>query len=337
MKKNLLVLLTTLVFIGILIGVVELYCRLFTDINYLGNSTNLFIANAYGDSKGNTPNVEAMSFGAKVYTDKYGFRIAPKNKDTERQSAILILGDSVAFGAGVNNDKAFAGLLRARFPDTRIYNSAVIGYDLDDYLNVVNYFVPQHKEIKLVYLIYCLNDVTSGSAQAIDEYLAKTGNQAALKNLRTMQDLGQNGLIQSVNSFLQARSKLYVALKGNISDISLGILQYDMQFYRDADIQERLKTLSVINEELDSRGIQFVVAIPPYEAQLRFRDNTELMTPQRIVGDYLRSNRINYIDVAKYFTGNSRDLYLYHDAMHLSPKGHEIMLKILTADIVNHG
>ena len=75
----------------------EMVVRLFSDINFLGNSSNLFVANAYGTSMGNARNSEAESFGIKVYTDEYGFRIDKDTfvKDRKYENSILILGDSV--------------------------------------------------------------------------------------------------------------------------------------------------------------------------------------------------------------------------------------------------
>ena len=154
-------------------GIAEIAVRTFSAVDLLGNSRNLFVAQAYGTSNGNAPNVEASSFGRLVYTDEHGFRV-PKGgvpEDAGKPEAILILGDSVGFGPAIEESDTFAGLLRTRFVDRRIYNSSVIGYSTSDYRNVVDAFLPRHPEVKAVVLVYCLNDVSSTSAQQIDQYL----------------------------------------------------------------------------------------------------------------------------------------------------------------------
>src|SRR5262245_22729224 len=113
-----------------LIALAEIAVRTFANIDPLGNSAHLFVANAYGTSHGNARNVEGISYGQTVYTDEHGFRV-PKGGvpgDETKSEAVLILGDSIGFGPAVDEADTFAGLLRARFPERRIYNSSVIGY-----------------------------------------------------------------------------------------------------------------------------------------------------------------------------------------------------------------
>ena len=164
----------SLLFLLLFALIAEFAVRTFSDLNFLGNSRNLFISDAYGTSKGNAPNVEAVSFGAVVYTDEHGFRV-PKGGlpgDESKREAILLLGDSVGFGPAIEDEgETFAGLLRARFPAKRVYNSSVIGYTSADYKNVVEAFIPLHPEVSDVVLLYCLNDVSPSSAELIDRFL----------------------------------------------------------------------------------------------------------------------------------------------------------------------
>ena len=127
---NLLVVFVSLVFclLALLLG--ETLVRVSSDVNFQANSSNLFIASAYGTSKGNARNSEGVSFGIKVFTDEHGFRII-NNENTYKQNyekSVLILGDSAGFGPGVAADKTFAGLLSKNHPSLKVNNSSVIGY-----------------------------------------------------------------------------------------------------------------------------------------------------------------------------------------------------------------
>jgi len=353
MKTNLLILFISIIFCLALVFLAELCCRLFADINFLGNSENLFISDAYGTSKGNAKNIEGISFGVKVYTDENGFRIDPDYSKPEIiSSTILIMGDSVGFGAGVPEDKTFAGLLRKAMPDTEIDNSSVIGYCIDDYKNIVDYYVVDHEEIDKVYLLYCLNDIQCTSSKLIDEHLqSEEGDRNDISGAgqpdvdestgyTLSQKFKDNKILQQINSFLRSRSKLYLFIKGNFfGDLSLNNFLYDLQFYSDnTDFEQRMSQLSYINDALKMKGIDFTVLIAPYEAQLRYPDQSRYRVPQALLTAYFDDNDIRYIDTTYRFQDqlddkSSRDFFLYRDAAHFSELGHKVIFDIMFEDI----
>ena len=112
-QKVLLVLGSSLLML-VLLGTGELYCRWFTRINFGGTSGDMFIGRKFGGSYGNASDYEGISFGTKFRTDRNGFRIDPTFRDPTSNTAVLILGNSVAFGPGVEEPKTFVGLCGAR-------------------------------------------------------------------------------------------------------------------------------------------------------------------------------------------------------------------------------
>jgi hypothetical protein len=58
-------------------------------------------------------NATGTSYGVEAVTDEYGFRIDPEFAygEMRAQPAVVLLGDSVVFGTGVNANDTFAGLL----------------------------------------------------------------------------------------------------------------------------------------------------------------------------------------------------------------------------------
>jgi hypothetical protein len=170
----------TLALCALVITAGEAFCRLFLDISYQGNSRELFIANAWGDSMGNRRRGHGVSFGAEVWTDENGFRVDPTVSEKPGRPAVLILGDSVAFGVGVPEAHTFAGLLRRTLAGHRIYNSSVIGYALPDYRNVVERFVSAHAEVATAVLVFSLNDVSHQSASDIRAFLNENDDHQPL-------------------------------------------------------------------------------------------------------------------------------------------------------------
>ena len=103
-----------IIIVAIIIILLEISLRLFSSINELGYQKNLFRE----DSKIilHNSNIESVVFGNKVFTDNYGFRVPHKKYEYNKLSekSILILGDSVSFGVGIDEDKTFIGQLRKK-------------------------------------------------------------------------------------------------------------------------------------------------------------------------------------------------------------------------------
>jgi hypothetical protein len=335
---ELLLVVGSLLFLVILALVGEVAARSLSRVDFLGNSRNLFVADAYGASKGNAPNVEAISFGAVVYTDEYGFRV-PKGGvpgDGTKSEAILVLGDSVGFGPAVDEPQTFAGLLRARFPSMRIYNSSVIGYSTSDYRNVVEMFLPLHTEVSAVVLVYCLNDVSTRSAQNIDRHLKRQKEQPPEPDLT--ERLRSFRFLSDANEFLRSRSKLYLLLKHRLLDTQERMWKATLPLYgqsRAADLEQSARDIAAIAAFLDPRGIPFLVVLAPFEYQLRSPDDPDSDIPQQKIGDLLSRMGVGYVDARAYFDGriSSGEYFLGYDPMHFSSAGHRVVADLITENL----
>jgi lysophospholipase L1-like esterase len=329
LQKALLVVLSViLILLAVCAG--ELYCRWFTRINFLGISRGMFISRAFGDSYGNRPDYRGMAFGADVQTDANGFRIDPTFRGPTGGDAVLILGDSVSFGVGVDAAKTVPGLLQRAMPQVRFYNSSVIGYGLHDYANVVETFVPRKPEIKYVLLFYCLNDIYDTNAEQIVEEVNGTGSTPNPFS-------SPQAFASSTNAFLRSRSKLYSYLKTTLTDPSMRYFKQDLAEYqkRLSHIGDSLRPLRGVAKALAARGVTFEVFIMPYEAQVRTNEQSAFL-PQTLVDDFLRKDGISYYDAAPAFVQSglpSEQLYLYGDPMHLSEEGHRFIFQFAGVEL----
>jgi hypothetical protein len=318
------------------VGIAELLVRIFSDIDLLGNSRNLFVAEAYGSSMGNTPNVEAISFDQVVYTDEHGFRV-PKGgtpEDADKREALLILGDSIGFGPAIEERDTFAGLLRARFPRTRIYNSSVIGYATPDYKNVVKAFLPLHKEVTTIVLAFSLNDISSSSAQNIDRYLTNA-NDEIIPERRLTETLRSVRWLSDANDFLRSRSKLYLLLRHHL----LGTQMRDWKavssvYVNDSAgaVERSMEDIAEIARMSKERGIRFIAVLCPFEYQLRKPEDPETQVPQRRVGELLAKAGVETIDPRPYFDASvpSTDYFLAYDEAHMSALGNRVIADVIT-------
>jgi GDSL-like lipase/acylhydrolase family protein len=323
-----------------LLGLGEGYCRLFTRINFLDSSPNLFVADRFGWSRGNVVNGRATAFGHTVYTDGNGFRIDPDFPDPGSARAVLFLGDSVGFGSGVDEEDSALGRLRRARPGWRVYNASVIGYGVRDYVNVLDAFLPAHPEVKAVYVLMCLNDIHDLSDLAIQERLGHRAPVAPASGQESgdlVQIAKRVAVLQAANDWLRSRSKLYLFLRGLASDSSMRFFLHDLELYRarDGDFQTRMALLAAMRARLRAAGIPFKVVVLPYEVQLRAQ-NADFMLPQRMICGYLSEHGVDYIDATAAFrdTGAPSDaLYLYEDPMHFSPRGHGVLAGVLLKEL----
>lgn len=305
----------------------ELTCRSLGDASFLGNSRYLSVPHAYGSSKGNLPLANAVSLGVRVFTDRYGFRVPARFSDPKPvdSPALLILGDSVAFGSGVEEERTFAGLLRSSLPSTRIYNSAVIGYGTEDYLNVVARFLPDHKEVRTICLVLCLNDVRH-RAHAVGRVGDTTGLPPREEDRTAAAQL---------DSFLRRNSELYVVLKSELTDPQQRYWRLAAEAYAEDDLDSKLRPIAEIAEIARLLRVEFFVVIAPYEYQLRDEEVGDT-TPQTALSAYFDRHGVRYVDALPAFHRvdlPSYELFLPGNAMHLSTAGHEVIHAIIVATL----
>ena len=324
-----LLVLGTLLFLLVGALIVEFGVRAFSDINFLGNSENLFVADAFGASMGNAPNVRGISFGTVVYTDEHGFRVPEGGlpADEGKATAILLLGDSVGFGPAVEEGDTYAGRLRAHFPTKRVYNASVIGYATRDYRNVVAAFVPLHDEVTNVVLVFCLNDVTSRSAVRIDRHLKAKRKTMPREELR--ERLRSISLFSAANGFLRSHSKFYLHFKHRLFGTERLGWEVVSQLYasdRDADLEASLGEIGWIAATLKERGISFVVVLSPFLYQLENPQDPATQVPQRKLGEQLAAMGVKTVDARPYFDEPPMTAYfLAFDPVHFSKDGHRVM------------
>lgn len=328
-RKKLVVVSISLCLLVTPFAVGEVACRLFVDINFRGNSKNLFVANAFGISRGNAKQITGVSFGAEVVTDELGFRISKGSIRKISAEAVLFLGDSVAFGTGVSEEETFVGRFSKAVPNIEVYNSSVIGYALPDYKHVVEGFVPQHNEIKHVYLMFCLNDLSDESGEIINRFVSGSskGFIETAKKVRP---------VSMANEFLRDRSKLYLFLTEKLTDPSRRYFEADFAPYAslgdEAFGQVMQPVLSIVGM-LKRRQIRLTVVVLPYEMQLRGNDQRHAL-PQNRLKLFFEKHGVRSIDLIDAFhrLSSTKDGFLFGDPMHLSRIGHSAVFDALWRD-----
>lgn len=316
MKKYTYLILVNIAIICISFFILEIMVRTFVpEIKSQGTDKNLIIDSVYYTSQGLRPNTHGMSNGALLTIDKYGFRRNTVEIDTSKNS-LLLIGDSVTMGLGIDSSFTFANLLQLRI-QKNLLNPSMFGYNVNDYNNVLNHFLTK-KELNIdeVILCWCLNDIYDESVNVIET----PGGEI-------------RHLFNNLLTYLRRNSRFYLFLKAQVSDRSKSYYDFDSELYLNKNLFSRtLKKLRNIRSECVTRKIKFTLVLLPYEYQIR----TQNSFPQNIIEDSLRNSGLITINSYKAFKQNySKDYFLYGDGIHFSELGHRTLANFIFRQITN--
>jgi lysophospholipase L1-like esterase len=318
--KRIVLLLFTILFCGLILLLLEAGTRILKpEINFQDSDRSLLRPMAYGDSYGWQPGATGVCFGKKVTIDELGFRkmVSPQSYN----ASWLILGDSVTFGVGVDTEDTYVQLLQNSLATVRLWNTAVIGYDLKNYRDTLNHFTVETDVIprpQRVLLFLCLNDIDLNSTFEDD------------LNIKPF----SSSYVESALSFLRRKSKFYMLVKTVAFDRSRAYFQHDFQLYKEPNpgLAESLRILDDLSASLRDRHIEFTVVLTPYEYQLRKKEEQYLL-PQKILTAHFQESGIPFIDAYEYLAragGDGRQYFLYGDFAHFSKKGHQVVFNLLS-------
>lgn len=270
------------------------------------------------------PYAEGIIFDEKIYTDKHGFRVPAKDFDYTGEKNILILGDSVAFGNGVKEEKTFVGLLRNFLKDYNLYNSSVPGYQLKDQIYLINQINTIGNVEKIIYF-FTLNDVYGTSN-------IKSPNNKLVKESDF--SLKKIDLFNSINSFLRNKSYLYMLIKGLSTDPSKRWFLNLIKKYEQVDVSEIKKKFTILKKISDENNSKLIIIFLPYEYQTR-KCTKEILLPQNKLKKAIKDTNINFKDFTNILCNQKKPKkYFYkYDPMHLSNKGHMLIFESLKNEI----
>ncbi len=305
-RSKLLLSLYSFLFVVIILLLAEFIVRLFfPGINFQGTERHLVREHAFGSTFGWQPDATGVSFGTEVRINHEGFRDigAPATAD----STLLLIGDSVLFGVGVEAESTFAGRVQHAHPQWRVINTGAVGYSVHEYADVATTVLRHDPTIRRVLICYSLNDFygTEPLAVGSNEYLA----------------------------FFRNYSKLYLWLKNILFDRSKTYFEYDFGYYErgTSEATRAMTELVELVKSIEQSGLPVTVVLIPYEYQVRMK-TTSLLLPQEMIRSAMKQNGIPVIDLFDQFAGSgvaSRELFLYGDHMHLSSRGHAVVAATL--------
>ncbi|MBN2089844.1 SGNH/GDSL hydrolase family protein [candidate division KSB1 bacterium] len=295
----------------------ELAIRYFyPQISALGTSRHLFIDSLYYDSSGLKKLSSGVSNGIMVKVDEYGFWKYRKAISLQN-SSLLILGDSVTMGIGVQADSTFVGLMHTCLTDKNALNPSMIGYNIRDYYNLTRHFIIDRNNdfrISDLLIFWCLNDV----------YTDVTSVEQPGGKLRYV--------FSDLLIWIRSNSRLYMFIKTLFFDRPKTYFDFDKKYYAqdNSSFRNSIDYFLKIKEICTASHINFTIFLLPYEYQFRDKNLTD-NPPQQLMVEELHQKNVTVLNIAVNFdhVNDEKQLYLYGDGIHFSPKGHRYIFNYL--------
>jgi lysophospholipase L1-like esterase len=295
-----------------------------------------------------------------VVTDARGFRIDPTQPPSRKKKNLLVIGDSVTLGTGVDAPAAYPYLLDHKLKDYHVINASVSGYWFNDYLNVLSSLIGTLNP-KGIIIGICLNDfnnISQKNIMRLDEkyHRSDIGN---INNPVKNENISEDHLIRypnpifrflryindnyfNFNDFLNNYSRSYVLIKAKFADTSRDYFLADLLTYKKPGISKEIADKFKRLRTIVNGHCWLVMVILPYEYQLRV-GTKDILLPQKLITEAAKEQHLTVIDlydqVNQYIKQHKlkpKYLFLYNDPEHFSALGHKIVAELIYRELVSH-
>ena len=266
------------------------------------------------------PGSSGVHHGKRIFIDKYGFRSPQENYVYNNSNdSIFIIGDSVTFGNGVEENKTFVGRLRKEFKNINFYNSAVPGYNLKHFeynLKEIDNF----NNIRQIIYFITFNDVYGGKS-----IIQLNKRESIKKDFFSLEMISNK-----INAFLRNKSYLYMLVLGIVTDPSKRYFKTILNFYQNQNLDTFKDYLLVLKNKALKNDIELIIIVLPYEYQTRTCIEKNFI-PQEKIANIISNLKIDFSDYTKEFCKikKPKNLFLKFDPMHLSPQGHNLVFNLI--------
>lgn len=262
-------------------------------------------------------------------TNELGLRDGPYRPEADRK--VLLLGDSVAWGDGIEDASlCFPALLEAELAQRdptqtwEVINAAVPGYATFQQRT----WLELHGldlEPDLVLLQFCLNDIT-----ARYQVLAAYGGDDTFLGIDT------RASVPGLHGFLLRNSKAYERLLRGMQRRARDKEAYEVEKLAQAELSPELQdALALTLSEIDGlislcreREIPFGLVIVPYAFQLQ--KPKRMRQPQDRLLEFAEQRAVPALDLLPAFALARSGPRTFRDPSHLSLAGHALAARELT-------
>jgi len=264
-----------------------------------------------------------QDFSVDVVINSYGMRDDEYSIRRTEKRRMLVLGDSFAWGFGVEHQERFSEVLENTHSDWEIINASVSGYGTDQQLLSLK---SKAKEFKpdVVLLLFCENDFENNSHAKeywyFKPFFVVEGGKLKLQNV----PIPKSTIKQRLDRFFLGRTflgpRLYSPVERVCSLASRRVATRETNAAGEQtmyDVTHHL--ITAMNDVSRKEGAQFVlVSIPTNEGKRTWLQQVAKM------------ESIPYLPLDKYFDSTGADVSFPHNA-HWTARGHAIAASAIDA------
>ncbi len=252
-----------------------------------------------------------------LVTNALGYRDDEFEPLTDRPR-ILVVGDSITFGAGVPAEQLYAARLETYLPGWRVDNCGIAGYESNQIVAVAARMIPRLKPRVLLYGM-CLNDIREADVPGI---LAgfQAARQTQLKPILELRSLVR--FAGSVAGLQQAKQRSRTGMRRAEAGT--------MRRWTEAGERDRLKRyLTELKQVADQAGVPLYVVVFPYTFQFDRPAADPLRQPQRELQVMLQRLGVPMLDLFDAFERPAEPLFILNDNCHPNPAGHDLAARCM--------
>lgn len=226
-----------------------------------------------------------------------------------RSSRMLVLGDSFAWGFGVNKNERFSEIIEIGFKSLEVINAAVPGYSTDQQLL---YYLDEGYKYNpdFILLLFCENDFLGNSLDQIHWYNKPFYTYDNENLIVNSVPVPKPTIYQTLRKYLSGKSYLISFILKRISLFNAQSFSFDeFNFSSSAKLTEQL--IKKLNFESNKNGSKLlIISIPMADEKVEFLTRVS------------KDNLVNYLDLTPFFKNETN--YLIPDDGHWNAKGNLI-------------
>jgi lysophospholipase L1-like esterase len=268
-----------------------------------------------------------------IHINSYGFRYRDFTLEKARDDIrVLVLGDSVTFGPGVEENKTYTLLLEQMLKkrnETRQYeiiNTAVVGYSP---IQEAYFLKARGLEFKpdVIFIGFCMQK---------DFYaprvMGMTTENGAIDTISVSETPTPYAISENVfTRYLMENFEFYRFLNTKL-DIIFGKYGFVPEDYYSEGEMQTYKAFDMIDEMTMSPIV--VIGLPfdveAYGENAKMRKIRKLNLNRKLLSELSVEHGFYYIDLTHKFYSNNQSLgYLWQDGLHFSREGHSVAAKAI--------
>jgi len=249
---------------------------------------------------------QAVIMSKMVKINSLGLRNEEVLINKKNNYRILLLGDSITFGFGVDLKQTFSKILQSRFKNEKQQNVEVINAGVGNYNTAQELAFYEENLMPLkpdeIILCFFINDLEN-----IQHY--------------TNNDLTRHSMVFALLSALWRNALPYFRKNQNY-------LSYYQSLYSQKNLDQWESLMAKFKKEVDHHNIEFKVLLIPEIHQLKPYPFTREYS---LIENRLRDLHINFVNALSWFDSNRsvRDYWVAKDDTHPNERGHEVLARAL--------